>query len=295
MTGLHETDLDRRIADWLDAGPTLLPDTTSRAIRVAVHADPRQRSHRAPWRYLDMFTLKAALSVAVIVSVLTWGAWTLRTPSADDAGTGPSVSPCAPAAHGTDQPTVSPAASPVDTTGWVRFVSPRYGYSICYPSDWTVREGTDPLPIGSTGDFGQPTNDEWDGPGTIAFTATSAPAPAGIPEADFLAQYSTHGRSMGWPAECWPLTEQEWESIVIDGHPAHVHGGYGDCDFTEVLAFVGGRLYDLQGTPNAKLLTGRIFDRGLFDAFLSTVRFDPSSADDGAAAVSASPTVTAVP
>ncbi len=77
-------------------------------------------------------------------------------------------------------------ASPVDTSTWVPFTSRRFGYSICYPSDWTAREGTDPLPVGSTGDVGLPSNDEFDGPGTSRTSRHLAPAPAECPEADFL-------------------------------------------------------------------------------------------------------------
>jgi hypothetical protein len=282
MTGMNDLDTDRRIADWLETGPTRLPEATNRAIRVAVHSNPRQRSGSAPWRYLYMPAVKAALGAAAIGLFLVGGSLLFRTATSDQVGAGPSAGPCAPSAQPAPSSSAlaSPAASPVDTSSWLPFTSPRYGYSMCYPPDWTIREGTDPLPVGSTGDFGQSTNDEFDGPGTIAFTTTSGPAPADVSEVDFLASYGTHGRSMGWPNHCWPVSEQEWESVVIDGHPAHLHGGYSDCDFTEVLAFVGGRLYDLQATPNATLLTGEIFDRTLFDAFLATARFDPSSADD---------------
>jgi len=279
--GMSDLDADRRIADWLETGPTTLPDATNRAIRVAVHSTPRKRSDNAPRRYLSMPAFKIALGATVIGVLLLGGSLAFRQPNLNAPGA--SMAPCAvPPVPPSSTPAsgASPAPSPVDTSTWVPFTSNRYGYSMCLPSDWTTRRGTDPNPVGTTGDFGQPTNDEFDTSGSVAFTVTSAPAPTGT-EADFLAAYGTHGRSQGWPIHCWPVTEQEWESVVVDGRPAHVHGGYSDCNFTEALAFVGGRLYSLGASPNA---FDHPFDRALFDAFLSTVTFDPAAADDSPAA-----------
>ena len=82
------------------------------------------------------------------------------------------------------------------------------------------------------------------------------------------------------------------EAVVVDGHPAHVHGGYASCDFTEVIAFVGGRLYALGGSSSTFY---HPFDGQLFDAFLSTVKLDPAGADTPVASPSLAPYATPVP
>jgi hypothetical protein len=51
--------------------------------------------------------------------------------------------------------------------------------------------------------------------------------------------------------------------------------------FTEAVAFAGGRVYELTAYfPTG----GKPLGRNLFDALLSTVRFDPTAADDSPAA-----------
>jgi hypothetical protein len=64
------------------------------------------------------------------------------------------------------------------------------------------------------------------------------------------------------------------EQTTIGGQNAWIHGGVPGCGFTEAIVFAGGRVYVLNGYE------GSFFNRALFQAFVSTVTFSPSNADD---------------
>jgi hypothetical protein len=68
--------------------------------------------------------------------------------------------------------------------------------------------------------------------------------------------------------------------VIVAGKTGLLHGGLAGCNFTEVIVIVGGRAYQLTAYVNYQVPTGGVFDRQLFDAWLSTVVFDPSSAND---------------
>ena len=294
MNGLDEFDADRRIADWLETGPTSLPDATNRAIRVAIHAAPRKRGGNAPWRYLSMPATRIALGATLIGVFLFGGLLAFRqsnvqTPGASAASC--AVTPAVPSetASSSSSPVPSslvpssPAPSPADTSTWVRFTSNRYGYSMCIPPDWTVTSGAVPwLPITSDPDatgaediFVAPA------PDTSRLNVTSALLPAGMSEDQWLASYVAN-LPPGWPKECWP-DPPNWGRVTVDGYPGAIHGGMSDCNFTEALVFVDGRLYEIAVTPNPNSLTSKVFDWGQFYAFLDTVKLDPAAADDSPA------------
>ena len=122
MNGPNDLDADRRIADWLETGPTTLPDATNRAIRVAIHTAPRKRSDNAPWRYLSMPAFRIALGATVIGVILLGGSIAFRQPNLNAPGASPATcaTPAAPAVIDACCPAPSPAPSPVDTSTWVR-------------------------------------------------------------------------------------------------------------------------------------------------------------------------------
>jgi hypothetical protein len=289
MSPYQESDADRRIADWLETGPNALSDTTSRAIRVAIHTAPRKRGGNAPWRYLSMPVTRIALG-ATLIGVVLFGGFVAFRPISQSPGASPA--PCdtsaslpAPGASATSSTSsaapASPAPSPADTSTWVRFTSSRYGYSMCVPPDWTITPGTAPWVIGTDG--GNDTMDVFDepAPGTASFDVTSAPLPPGMTDDQWFASYSspTAAASVGYPPECWP-DRPNWGTGTIDGHPAAIHGGLPQCNFTEAAVIVGGRVYTIGGTPDPTLIVERVFDWGQFYAFLDTVKLDPAAADD---------------
>jgi hypothetical protein len=285
--GFNELDADRRIADWLENGPTTLSDATSRAIRVAIHTAPRKRGGNALWRYFAMPATKVALGATLIGVVLFGGLLAFRQ-STETPGTSPATceqvaSATAPVVSSTSP--ASPAPSPADTSAWVRFTSSRYGYSMCIPADWTVTPGTapwapissDPSENGAMDAFTAPA------PDTEEFTVTSVLLPADMTEDQWFADYVAPAAAAGFPLACWP-DRAHWGVATVDGHPAALHGGLPQCNFTEAVVIVDGRIYEIGGTPNPNALTNRVFDWGQLYAFLDTVTLDPSAADDSPAA-----------
>ncbi len=87
-------------------------------------------------------------------------------------------------------------------------------------------------------------------------------------------------------------TEQAWQPVEVDGHPGREHGGLPQCNFTEAAVFVDGRMYSIEASPNPHRIVYRVFDPALFDAILSTIRFDPASATTPAAKSRTQPELT---
>lgn len=160
------------------------------------------------------------------------------------------------------------------------FTSPRHGYRIAYPSAWTVQPATNPWPAGvQAAGPPDPMLDVYTASSGAnqEFVVVSQPLPDGMTPDAWLAAYESSAPSM--PSECWP-TPDKMERATIDGQSAWIHGGLPICAFTEAVAFVGGRIYELSGYVPAD---GTTFDRSLFDALLAAVRFDPGTADDSPA------------
>jgi hypothetical protein len=284
--GFNELDADRRIADWLENGPTTLSSTTSRAIRVAIHTAPRKRSGNAPWRYLLMPVTRIALG-ATLIGVVLFGGFVAFRPISQSPGESPAVCDVAAASlpfpSGSATSSGSPQPTAVDTSTWVRFTSSRYGYSICAPSDWTTVPGSAPGIVNTDTGANIASTDTFLSPDKTAFVATSELEPAGVSEADWFASYSASARNLGWPSECWPRTEAEWSPLVIDGEMAHLHAGLTSCNFTEAIVFWDGRIYTFLASPYDSIVD-QVFDWGQFYAFLDTVKLLPAAADDMPAA-----------
>ena len=225
-----------------------------------------------------MNPIKMTLGAAVIGVLAFGGLLAVRTPTPNGAE-GPSPNPCATPLASPTSP-ASPAASPVDVSGWVPFTSGRYGYSMCIPAGWTIRNGSEAWTYGGTNeDFGLPGVDQFDSPtDTAAFFVSSMALPDGRSESDWYTDYLARVLP-SWPKECWPA-EADWQPVQVDGHPGRLHGGLPQCDFTEVAVLVDGRIYDIQGMPNPTTIVYQVFDPALFAAILSTIRFDPAAADD---------------
>ena len=77
------------------------------------------------------------------------------------------------------------------------------------------------------------------------FTVVSQPIPATMTQDAWFAKYLLGGFTNG----CFPPRAQ-WESISITGHPAGLHGGMAQCNFTEAITIVDGRAYIFTASPN---------------------------------------------
>jgi hypothetical protein len=261
-------DPDAILAAWLDEGPTELPDMTRRAILGAIPTTRQARRSRfgpgASWWSSTNARLIAAALVAVlaITAVLTVGG------RLGPGGGRPSPSP-----------TLAPSP-PLDPRTWMPFTSERLGIRLRFPPGWTVQPATAPW-IWQPGDPGpiEEARDRALGPATEAFVVTSQRIPAGMDEAAWWADYLSADTS-GMPIGCFPTTLAGYERIVVAGIAGYLHGGLVGCNFTEAVVLTGGRAYQLTAYVNYALPSAGVFDRGLFDAWLSTVVFDPTAADD---------------
>jgi hypothetical protein len=269
-----------RLSEWLEDGPVDAPDAVAKTVLAAFSSIPQRRGVlRVPWRFPFMNGYARALAGIAAVAVVAVVALTLlnRQPAAVIGGPGsPSPSPSA-------APTPSP--TPINTATWKSFTSARHGVTIHYPSDWTATAATAPWAAGV--EAPAPPNPILDaftapGPNGQAFVVISQPLPKGVTGAAWLAKYEKDGAAK-YPLMCWPSADK-MEQTTTGGQPAWIHGGVESCGFTEAIAFAGGRIYELTGYQDPSMTTFPVFDRALFDAFLSTVQFDPAKADDRPAA-----------
>jgi hypothetical protein len=274
-------DIERELDQWFSDGPDVVADRVIDAALSDIDlTSQRSAGFGRPWRIPIMKNIQplfAGTAIVVAVGVVALVMLGLGAgPGAGGSKANPSPTTFAPG------PSASPGQSPgnatVDTSGWVTFTSPRYGYTISYPKDWTVfRRGTNPKVFGAD-DPGN-TDDELQAPSPSknSFVVSSQALPNGLTEEAWIAAYLKDNALN--PSECFP-PRSAWDPVVIDGRPAAVHGGSEKCDFTEAVAFVGGRVYTMRAVSNRNEWDGSVFDRQLFDAILATIRFDPTAADD---------------
>ena len=129
-----DRDFERTTAEWLDTGMDSTPPHVINAVLLAARVTPQERDLRVPWRtsamtaYLRIAAVIAIVAVAGAAALYAFGA-------GPNLGTGPT--PSTNTEPTTAQPTPAASASPIDTAGWVTYVSDRYGFSIGHPAGWT--------------------------------------------------------------------------------------------------------------------------------------------------------------
>jgi hypothetical protein len=273
-----------RLSDWLEDGPVDAPDSVVETVLAAFPSIPQRRAAlRVPWRFpLMNGYVRALAGIAAVAVIAVGGLIFFNRAPAPNVGA-PSPTPSA-SATPSSTPSATPAPTPIDPTTWTPFTSTRHGETMRYPSDWIATAATAPWPIGAEGPVPpNPMLDVFAAPGgtdTPTFVVLSQPLPKGTTSTKWLANYeSTNAAS--FPAQCWPAPAA-MEKATVGGLQAWVHGDKQGCGFTEAIVFAGGRVYELSAYGNGSF-TGQ-FDRALFDAFLSTIKIDPSKADDRPAA-----------
>jgi hypothetical protein len=267
-------DVERVLDAFLAPDADQLPDRVIEASLADVARTPQRRALRVPWRFRPINTMTRLAIAAAVAVVAVGGALYLLAPPSN-VGV-PDASP-------TTAPTTappSPGATAVDTSGWTPFTSMRLGISTKFPAGWRVTAATESW-IWQSADPG-PTDAATDravGPENQAFVISSQRLPNGMTEDAWWADYlsaDTTGTSPG----CFPAKRADYGAVVVAGYPGFLHGGLPACNFTEVVVVVEGRAYQLSAFANVSAPTGGLFDRVLFDAWLTTVTFDPTAADD---------------
>jgi hypothetical protein len=267
-------DFDDHLADLLEEGPTAAPDHVLDTVLAAFPSIPQRRvALRAPWRsQLMTGYVRLLAGIAAVAAIAVGGLVFLNTSPSANVGRPPAASPSPSVRPSPATSSASPAATRFDTSGWKPFTSTRHGVTLRYPADWTVTAATAPWPAGTDpADLPSPMLDTFASPDGVTFVIVSQPLPNGLSGDAWLARReATNAARFPTSAECWPAPAN-MERTVVDGLLARLHGG---CGSNEAIAFAGGRVYLIIGYTDPTL------NRRLFDAFLSTVTFDPTKADD---------------
>lgn len=270
-------DFDDRLGDWLEEGPTAAPDQVLDTVLAAFPSIPQRRvASRVPWRFPSMNGYARLLAgIAAVAVVALGGLLLLNRPPSNQVGGPPPASPSPsplPSLSASGVPSASPARSSIDTSTWTSFTSTRYGVAVRYPADWKASPAIAPWPAGSvTPDPPDPMLDTFTSPTGLNFVIVSQPLLNELTGEAWLAGREASNAAL-FPAyaQCWPAPA-DMERTTVDGQPAWLHS---NCGANETIAFAGGRVYVITGYTDAHL------NRPLFDAFLSTVTFDPTRADD---------------
>ena len=253
---------DDRIADWLEDDPVKAPGQLLETVVAAIPSIGQRRPNL--WTGLaQQRSQRLAFGVAILAVALVLVA--LAGVIIGGPRPGPSPSPR--------------YALPIT------FTSSEHGFSIAYGDGWSVAAATRPWPAGTEAALPpDPMLDAFTIPRTpMVFVGVSQPLQPGVSAAEWLATYEASYPDL--LPECWPAPEQ-MERASIDGQAAWIHGGLPACQFTEAIVSSGGRIYEFTGYAGVA-----VFDRGLFDALIATIRLDPASAPT-ASASAASPAAT---
>ena len=255
-------DFDRIAQAWLAEGPEQLPDRVLDAVADEIHQTRQRHAMRLPWRNLRMNQMNRALAgIAAVAVVLVGGVLLLRPGSNTGVGGPPPSAPAGPSGTPSGSALAVPALT--DT-----FTSARYGFSVRYPSGWTVKDATKPWSRVGENTWGSGINDELSN-ATARFSGASQALAAGQTADQWVSAYANGADPSSWP----PLTiGGQAGKIDYDGVPAAggtiAPGGL----MYDAVVVVGNRAYNFNMDGNV--------DRATFDAFLATVVFDPASAAD---------------
>ena len=226
--------------------------------------------------------MRLAAAIAIIAVVAFAGLNLFR--GAPPVG-GPSPSPVAsptasPTPARTPGPTLAatPVPTPGDTSTWKRVTSARFGISYKVPPTWTTTPANQPW-IWQVNDPGPASTDETVGPADEGFRVASEKIPAGMTNDAWWADYLGQDTSSN-PFGCFPTSLSLYRVETVDGQTAYIHGERATCNFSEAIILTGGRAYQLTAQPNLVTIPLKVFDPGMFEGWLTTVHFDPASADD---------------
>ena len=223
-------DPDLIIADWLDDGPTRLPESTRRAIMVGLPMTTQRRhALRVPRRFSDMTTFyKFAAGAAAVLAIAVVGAQLVGL-RGSQGGVGvaptatatpgvsptPSVSPSPTPSPTPPTPTIGALPSPLDTSAWKTFTSDRYGFTIAYPPDWNQDASTKDWDAADRGHWPNPGWDHFQSADTqIGLGAFSVPVGPGTTIDSWLA-----ATCPGYTEPCTGIRDRAVD-VTMDGHPA---------------------------------------------------------------------------
>jgi hypothetical protein len=163
------------------------------------------------------------------------------------------------------QAAVTPVPT-LNTTGWVPYTSPLYGFTVAHPGQWSEQPATERWAYATQSDAGIETI--WSPSGWPEFTGFETKIPAGMTADSFLQAFTADAVKTA----CYP-TAIRLTQTTIDGHAASI--AYAGCNehfyFAQAVVVIDKRIwfFDLTGP-----------DRTLILPFLSTVKFDLTKLTD---------------
>jgi hypothetical protein len=140
-------DAERILDAFLAPEADRLPDRVIDAALRDIARTPQRRALRVPWRFTLMPALSRATGIAAVVLVAAIGVGGLiYLNSTGGSGGRPTPSPTqepaapsnAPTTAPTAAPTPQPTFDPTDPSAWTTYTSAVYGFTMAYPSDWSV-------------------------------------------------------------------------------------------------------------------------------------------------------------
>ncbi len=275
-----DRDFDRIAEAWLADGPEELSVRVLDAVVDEIHTTRQRHALRLPWRFPTMTMPVRAAAIVAVGALVVAGVAVLG--GAGRGGPSPSQAPAAsaPAAvQPSDAPStiLSTAGLPVLDT---LFTSPRNGYSVKYPSGWTVNPGTASWHLGKPILWGDPAMDAIQ-TSDARFVAAAQKLGDGQTADQWLKAYCLSGANDIGQCDSVPAS---WEPVTI-ASSAQGSGIKGYIDLDGVAAaggtiVPGGKVFDAVAvdgnTAYAFTLDGDV-DRPTFDAFLASIHLYPSS------------------
>jgi hypothetical protein len=226
------SDTERILDAFLAPEADRLPDRVIDAALDDIARTPQRRALRVPWRFRYMPSLSRVTAVAAVALVLAVGAGGLvYLNSPGGPGGAPAPTPT-PIQTPTPAPTATPAASEVapGIPGWTTYTSAVYGFTIAYPSDWSLAAAAehkwqpnepavpDSWPWADV--FGSP-----DGDGQIGMWVWQAPAPA----ASDLNTWEGLQAAFMAVCEVPSFGSCEFERVTTDSPPTRMCLGRPEC------------------------------------------------------------------
>jgi len=273
-------DVERTLDAYLAPDGIRIPDRVLEAALDQIHDTPQaRRGLLAPKRFHHMNTFARAAAV-LVVAVVAIGALALLVGPRGGVGT-PTASPI---------PSAAQSAPPLPTLD-ATFSSTSYGYSIRYPSGWTVRPGIGPWHNSTLSGPGDPITDEIvmpSGIDRVRISIASLALAEGLTMYDFRSFASPYSSPFdGNPCEpLAPITDPVMINVKPD--PAASPGtspqqvpAVVSINGCHALAELGGSIYDVEAIAGGRgyefMIDGHISPADA-RAWLASVTLDPASA-----------------
>ena len=259
----------RTARDWLELGPVEAPADVIQAALLEIDTTPQERDLRVPWRSPRMPTFVRALAAAaVVVGLAAVGALFLQRPNQALVG-GPSPSPSVPS------PSASQSAGSPAALGDLSqaYQSDRYGYTVYYPTDWSVTPALTSWQPGTHTLWGDPALDTLQSR-AVRLVVAAQPLAAGQSPDDWYASYCM---ANGNDAATCEQVVANWAPVAIG-----LNTGYLTLDGARAAGGTikpGGPIYDAVAVANGYgyefTLDGDV-DKAAFERILAGVEFNPA-------------------